>query len=178
MLFKYNEVKKKAQNTRDEFALIAAKDMHALTANRIQNQGKGPDGTKFKLYSQKVFPYWFLNDSDFNAPSKIKKFKQDAAKKKNNGSYHALRKAYGLPVDKRTLTFDGGMFKSIDTFIESSDANRTTVVIKPDNQEDQKKVNYNSSQLDVNILSFGQDEKDLVKELMKQRLSNLLNNEQ
>lgn len=175
MILKYQNIVKKAQDTRDQFALVTAKDMHALTANRIQNEGKGADGNKFKLYSQNLFPYWFLRDSDFNAPSKIKKFKNDAAKKKNNGSYDALRKTYGLPTDKRTLTFDGGMFKSIDTYIQSSDLNSTTVVIKPDNAEDQKKVNYNSAQLDQNILAFGNEEKELVRELVKKRAFNLLN---
>jgi hypothetical protein len=159
---------------RQKEALVMGSDGHALTANRIQNEGVGSDGQAFKKYSQKRMPYWLLNPNNFNAAGKINNFKKAAKEGKNNASYSALRSAYGLPTDKRTLTFDGSMFKSIGVTVESHDALQTTVVIKANNEEQQDKVNFNSAQLKTNILEFGATEKALIKAMNLERINKVL----
>ena len=171
---KYTRIAKELPAQRQQLALIMATDANALVVDRIQNEGVGADGNKFKLYSENLFPYWFMKPSDFNASSKVTKFKKDASKGKNNGSYKAFRSAYGLPTDKRTLTVDNTMWSDIHVEIESHDRNQTTVITKASTEDSQNKVNWNSNQLNINILSYGEEEKQLIEELNEERVNKLL----
>lgn len=174
LIDKYKKIAKEMPEQRKRLALIYAREAHAITANRIQNTGINAEGQKMPLYSERPFNLGKLNPDTFNAPSKIIKFKKDASLKKNDGSYKALRKAYGLPVDKRTLTFDGGMFKSIIQEVTEHNELKTVVEIKANNEEEQEKINSNSNRVKSNILSFGKDEKELIRSLNEERVKNLL----
>jgi len=173
MIQKYAEIAKELPEQRQKLALIFAHDAHALVAQRIQNTGVDAKGAKMKLYSENTFRYWLLNESEFNSPTKIEKFKRDASNKKNNGSYRALRQVYGLPVDKRTLTFDGDMWKSIEPTVIYHDEFKTVVEIKAKDKVNQEKIDKNSKIVNVNILAFGEDELEFISELNKERIKDL-----
>lgn len=174
MIINFQRIVSELPETRQKLALIMAKDAHALTADRIQNSGINARGEKMPLYSQNPLNLGFINPIEFNAPTKIIKFKKDAQKGKNNGSYAALRKAYGLPIDKRTLTFDGDMFASIIQEVDEHDENKTIVSIRSSDRANQDKVNWNSKRVKSNILAFGDDEKKLISELNSKRIKDLL----
>lgn len=174
LINKYTIIAKELPEQRQKLALVYAHDAHAITANRIQNTGTDARGTKMKSYSKRPFNWSSLNENKFNAPSKIKKFKKDAAEKKNNGSYEALRQAYGLPTNIRTLTFDGTMFKSIDFTVTYHDEFKTIVEIRANSKEQQLKVDQNSRILGINILAFGKGEKEFLADLNKERIQKLL----
>jgi hypothetical protein len=171
---KYAKILEQLPDDRQKLALIMAADAHALTANRIQNTGVDANDTKMKLYSRKPLPYWKLNESDFNAPSKIKKFKADAAKKKIEPTYENLRKSYGLPINKRTLTFDGDMWKSIEQVVTNHDQLITEVTIRAKDKVNQNKINSNSRIVGINILQFSEDEQEFIRESNEKRIKELL----
>lgn len=171
---KYTQLAATLPAERQKLALIYAKDAHAITTSRIQNEGKDSKGVQMQKYSNRPFNLGKLNPSDFNAPSKITKFKKDAAKGKNNGSYRALRDAYGLTTAIRTLTFDGNMFKSIEQVVTYHDELRTEVTIRANDEKNQKKVDSNSSIVGSNILAFGVDEKTFLNQLNKERIEKYL----
>lgn len=177
LINKYTSIAKELPAQRQKLALIYAHDAHAITANRVQNTGIDARGNKFKQYSDKPFNIGKLNSKDFNAPSKIEKFKKDVAKGKIKGSYKALRAAYGLPTDKRTLTFDGDMFKSIEQVVVFHDEYKTIVEIRPKDKDkvNTEKVNRNSRIVGINILAFGKVEKDFLFDLNQERINKLLN---
>jgi hypothetical protein len=170
---KYSKILNEMPKQRERLALIFAKDAFALVANRIQNSGIDKDGEKMPLYSRAPLPYWKLNENEFNAPTKIKKFKSDSAAGKIQPSYESLRKAYGLPTDKRTLTFDGAMFKSIIQEVTRHEDYITEVTIKSENRKDQNKVNSNSKIIGKNILSFGDIEGKFLRELNEKRIKDM-----
>jgi hypothetical protein len=174
LIQKYTSIAKELPEQRQKLALIYAHDAYALTADRLQNEGIDARGTKMKAYSDKPMKHWLLNPTNFNAPTKVSKFKKDAAKGVNNGSYKAFRSSYGLPTDKRTLTFDGTMLKSIDQVVVFHDEYKTIVEIRPKDIATKKKVDNNSRIVKVNILAFGKDEKDFLAELNRERINNLL----
>lgn len=174
LIDKYTTIAKELPKQREKLALIYAHDAHAITANRVQNTGTDARGNKFKKYSERPFNWSKLNETDFNAPAKIRRFKKDAKEKKNNGSYRALREAYGLPTNIRTLTFDGAMFKSIDFTVTYHDEFKTIVEIRANNKENQLKVDQNSRIVGINILAFGKDEREFLAELNKERIQKLL----
>lgn len=174
MAKKYAKILEELPKERQKLALIMAADAHALTAHRIQNTGVDAEGKKMPLYSKKFFPYYLLNENSFNAPTKIKKFKADVAKKKIEPTYENLRKAYGLPTDKRTLTFDGDMWKSIGFEVTNHDEKVTEVTIKAKDEFNQNKINWNSNKIGINILRFGDDEQELIRELNENRIKELL----
>ena len=169
----YTRVAEQLAQDRRETAVIIALDVFALVADRVQNDGIGSDGVKFPLYSQIPGPYWLLNPSNFNSSTKITKFKKDARKGRNNGSYHALRKAYGLPVDKRTLTFDGDMWKSVVAVVVTHTDVLTIVELRAKDEINQKKINYNSRQLGISIISFSKSDKEIISEMNVERVQRL-----
>lgn len=174
LIQKYTSIAKELPEKRQKLALIYAKEAYALTADRIQNEGIDARGAKMKGYSDKPLKHWLINPSNFNAPGKVQKFKKDASKGLNNGSYKAFRAAYGLPTDKRTLTFDGTMLKSIEQVVTYHDEYKTIVEIRPQDVATKKKVDNNSRIVKVNILAFGKDEKDFLSDLNRERLQQLL----
>ena len=174
LIDKYNGIIKEITDERLNLSLIMASDTFQLVAERIQETGTGADGVKFPLYSKNLMPYWLINPSDFNGSAKIAKFKKDAAKGKNNGSYDALRKVYGVPTDKRTLTLDGDMFKSIVPTVESHTKTKTVVVLRAKDKTNQNKVNWNSNQLGINILSWSKEEDEFMGLLNKKRIEKLI----
>ena len=173
LIEKYTSIAKELPEQRQKLALIYAHDAHALTAQRIKNSGIDARGSKMKLYSDRPFNLGKLNPNDFNAPSRIIKFKKDAAKNKNNGSYKALRQAYGLPVDHRNLTFNGTMWKSIEQVVAYHDEFKTIVEIRPKDPRTKMKVDNNSRIVKVNILAFGKEERDLLADLNEERIREL-----
>ncbi len=173
LIEKYTSIAKELPEQRQKLALIYAHDAHALTANRIQNSGIDARGSKMPLYSDRPFNLGKLDPNDFNAPSRIIKFKKDAAQNKNNGSYKALRQAYGLPVDRRNLTFDGTMWKSIEQVVAYHDEFKTIVEIRPKDPKTKMKVDNNSRIVKVNILAFGKEERELLAELNEERIREL-----
>ncbi len=173
LIEKYTSIARELPKQRQDLALIYAHDAHRVTAQRIQNSGIDARGSKMPLYSDRPFNLGKLDPNDFNAPSRIIKFKKDAAQKKNNGSYKALRQAYGLPVDRRNLTFDGTMWKSIEQVVAYHDEFKTIVEIRPEDPRTKIKVDNNSRILKVNILAFGKEERELLAELNEERIREL-----
>lgn len=172
---KYTKVANQLAEDRLANAMLMAADAHALVAERIQETGVDANGDKMETYSENLMPYWLLNESNFSSPSKIRRFKKNADKGKNNGSYSALRKAYGLPTDKRTLSFDGNMWKSIIPVLERHDDKVTIVVLKARDEENQDKVNWNSASLGINILAFSESERQLLNSFNRERITKLIN---
>lgn len=125
---------------RQKFALITAKDVFALVANRIQNTGIDSDGAKMKAYTQ---------------------------------SWAKVRKAYGLPINMRTLTFTTDMFKSIRPEVTEHNEARTVVEIKSRDAFNQKKVNGNSAIIGKSILGFSKEERQIVTEANEERIGKL-----
>jgi hypothetical protein len=172
---KYGTIIQEWPETRQQLALIMAHDAHALTADRIQNTGTDFKGKKYPTYSKKPnIPYWLINPTKFNAPSKIQRFKDKAAKGTIDPSYENLRREYGLPTDKRTLTFDGDMWHSIEQVVTEHDIFKTVVTIRAKDRDNQNKVNWNSGQLKSNILQFGKDEAELIRDMNKVRIDKIL----
>jgi hypothetical protein len=171
---KYSEIIRKMPDERRKQALIMASDAHALTANRIQNRGEDATGSKMKLYSRKPSPKWFaLNPDQYAAPSKIKRFKNKVKKGEIEPTYENLRKEYGLPIDKRTLTFNGEMFASIKFTVSKHDKNVTEITIGPTDAVNQIKVASNSAIVGINILKFGEQEANMINRLNKERVNKL-----
>ena len=173
---KYASKLKDMPEKRKEFALKIAFDSFALVAYRIQNYGIDANGNKMKGYSTAKMPYWKLDPTDYNGSGKVSRFKKDAADGKVIPSYKTFREYYGLPTDKRTLTFDGDMFKSIEPFISEHTEVLTEVTIKSKDEKNQKKVNVNSNIVGINILSFGDDEKDFIREANEKRVNDFFKN--
>lgn len=183
---KYKQIILELNNTRETNCLIIAKDAFALASNRIQNTGVNAEGQKMKGYSKRPIKWWLLNPLEFSGAGKIEKFKKDAAKetakaKKENRepspekvSYYGLRKAYDLPVDKRTLTFTGAMFSDIIQKVEKKTDTSITIVIKAKSEEEQRKVNVNSSREKTNILSLSDEERQMVHEANVIRIDKIL----
>ena len=141
LLKKYAAKAEDIAANREREALLIAKDMFALVARRLQNQGIDKDGNKFKLYS---------------------------------GKYAAKRKAFGLPIDKRTHTFTGEMFKSVRPIVVSHSLTRTVVEIRANDRKNQDKINENSKIVGKNILSLNEEEKNLLEELNLERVQRVL----
>lgn len=160
--------------TRADRAYIMLADSFELISLRIQNTGINSDGAKMPPYSTTPSFYAaFLDPSNFNGTAKIKKFKDDFKKGKNTGSYAELRKAYGLPTDKRTLTFDGAMFNSIRPVVKVLDD--TTVEVYLDGTDDltRKKIRGNNKNAKTNILSLSEDERILITKANQTRLAKI-----
>jgi hypothetical protein len=171
---KYAEIIKQLPQERQKNALRIAADAHALTAMRIQNEGTDATGKKMKLYSKKPNPkWWALNPNSFTAPGKIKRFKDKVEKGEIEPTYENLRKEYGLPIDKRTLTFQGNMWASIKFDVTKHDTNITEVTIRAKDKENQIKVASNSKIVGINILKFGDDEAELIQDLNRERLKRI-----
>jgi len=176
---KYANLLKDWADFRQKEALIMAKEAHALTAARIQNFGLSYKGEKFRGYSRKPLrSLLHLDETEFNAPSKIRKFKDQVRKGQIEPTYFNLRQAYGLPVDRRTLTFDGDMWLSITQEVLEHDEFKTVVVIRSKDRENQEKVNKNSGMLKSNILSLGEEEKRLIRTKNKERVKKFFNERQ
>lgn len=177
LIDKYTKIRNLLPEERRKEALKMANDGLALTRSDIQNEGKGYDGQKFPLYSKNIFPYWLIRADSFNASNKVKKFKKRAAKKSKKdpaeGSYHAFRKAYGVPTDKRTLTLDGDMWKAVFAEVESHDEFVTTIVIQAKDEENQNKIGWNSNKLGGSILRWSEPTKKIIRELNQERLNKL-----
>lgn len=88
--------------------------------------------------------------------------------------YKAKRAAFGLPVDKRTHTFTGEMFKSIRPIVVEHTDLKTVVEIRANDRENQNKINENSRIVGSNILSLNDEEKNLLEELNVERVNNYL----
>lgn len=181
---KYGEMINQMAKTRLEMALTVGQDVKALVSDRVQNEGEGSQGQKYPGYSTNPsMPYWLLNPANFNAPGKIQKFKDDqkakakkareAKQKPTLPSYKDLRQAYGLPTDKRTLTFDGDMWRSIKVGVESHDEFKTVVIIAAGDPKNQIKINAHSKQLGGSILAMNESEKEYVHEANVERLKDI-----
>lgn len=159
--------------SRKENALVIAGDYTALIINRVQNQGESSDGSKFKKYSDNPLPLFFFGDG--NSKTKADRFKKDVKKKKTEPSYENFRQYLGLPTDKRTLTMTGDMFKSIRPEILEHNDFVTIVEIKARDKFNQDKVNWNSGELGISIISANQVEKQMVENANKKRVETILN---
>jgi hypothetical protein len=89
--------------------------------------------------------------------------------------YKAKRRALGLPIDKRTHTFSGDMFKSTRPIIVEHNLNRTVVEIRANDRKNQDKLNENSKIVGTNILSLNHEEKNLLEELNLERIQKVMN---
>ena len=174
LINKYKKIAEDLPEQRQKLALIYTADAFDLVQDRIQNDGIDARGNLMKKYSERPFNWSKLNPTEFNAPSKVEAFKKDAKAKKNNGSYSTFRKAYGLTTSKRTLTFDGTMFASIEQYITYHDEFKTIVEIRASNAKEQMKVDQNSRIVGINILAFGKAEQDMLSDLNKERIKEIL----
>jgi hypothetical protein len=152
---------------REKYALNYAGDLIALVNDRLINEGIDANGKKFPLYSDTnlgtLTPFI---TSKSNAPKKGSKVK--------SGSYTQIRKALGLPIDKRTHSFNGEMLKSIDAKVEESNKYLTIIEIKSKDAFNQKKLLYNSNRMKINLLLASKKEKAIIDQANKERLRNLL----
>jgi len=167
---KYARIIQALEASRESEAMIMASDAHALTAARIQEEGKDWKGAQMPLYSQNELPLFFFNEANYNAPGKVKAFKDRAKAGKVKSSYHEFRKSYGLPVNKRTLTFDGNMFKDIAPKVTKKEKTSIECTVMAKSSENQDKVNWNSRMVKENILQFADAEKKLIGKLNMIRL--------
>lgn len=172
---KYAKIILALEAERENTAMVMAHDAHALTAARIQEKGENAQGAKMALYSQNPLPLFFFNEAAYNAPGKVRAFKDKVKKGQVKSSYHEFRKSYGLPVNRRTLTFDGNMFKDIAPKVTKKDKSMVEVTVMAKSKENQNKVDWNSRMVGVNILQFGEDEKKLIRKLNEQRIQKAYN---
>ena len=86
--------------------------------------------------------------------------------------HEKARKAIGLPINYRNLTFTGKMWASIIREKESETINQITIVIK--SKDYQGLVNKNSEREETNILSLADIEIEHLQELTKTWLDNEL----
>ncbi len=89
-------------------------------------------------------------------------------------AYKAKRKSLGLPVDKRTHTFTGDMFKSTRPIIVEHSLTRTVVEIRANDRKNQNKLNENSKIVGTNILKLNDEEKNLLEELNLERIQKVM----
>ena len=89
-------------------------------------------------------------------------------------NYKAKRRALGLPVDRRTHTFSGDMFKSTRPIVIEHNVNRTIVEIRGNDRENQNKINENSRIVGINILSLNEEEKNILDELNLERVNKVM----
>jgi len=174
MVNKYSKIAKDLPAIRLKLAIDAANDGLALVVERLQEHGEGAEGQKFERYSEAMMPYWLINPNNYKGAGKVARFKKNAAAKRNNGSYRALRQAYGLPTNKRTFTFEGDMLLSLEVFVESHTEGKTTVVTKSRSREEQDKINWNSGMVDSNILSYNKEEIEFISQANLKRVQKLL----
>lgn len=161
------------ENTRAESAMIMMSDALELVALRIQNTGVNSEGAKMPPYSKTPSFYAaFLDPAKFNAPSKIKKFKEDYRKGKNTGSYEELRKAYGLPLD-RTLTFDGSMFNKIKPILDLSEDGIVVIYLGGTDELTKNKIKGNIRNAKTNFLALSEDEQKLVNSANLRRIKKI-----
>ena len=174
LINKYTTIAKQLPEQRQKLALIYAHDAHAITQDRLVNEGKNANGVKFKSYSKSFIAHKLL-PSNYKKPQVVAKFKKDAQLGKNDGSYEAFRKAYGRRTDIRTHNVDNDMLQSIEQVVVFHDEYKTIVEIRAKDKENTRKVNANSRIVGINILAFGKAEKDLLFDLNKERINKLLN---
>lgn len=163
---------KELEETRKSNALVIAGDYTALIVNRVQNQGVGSNGVKFGKYSQKPLPLFFFGDG--NSKTKADRFKNAVKKKKVEPTYENFRQYLGLPIDKRTMTMTGDMFASIRPEIIEHNEFVTIVEIKAKDKFNQDKVNWNSGDLGISIISANESEKQMVSVANKKRVDEVL----
>lgn len=160
--------------TRIERAFIMMSDSFELIALRVQNTGVNAAGSKMPPYSTTPSFYAaFLDPTNFNAPSKIKKFKEDYKKGKNTGSYKERRQAYGLPAEFRNLTFDGAMFNSIRPVVKALEEGIVEVYLDGTDELTRKKIAGNIKNAKTNFLSLSDEEKDLLNKANRKRLATI-----
>lgn len=90
-----------------------------------------------------------------------------------NKQYAAFRKAYGLPIDKRTLTFTGDMWSSVRPEVIEHNEKRTVVETKARDTENQAKVNYNSKIVEISILAPDKQERQLITDANQERIDKI-----
>ena len=172
---KYKSILKTVADDRQKEALILAGDAIASVNNRIINTGVGGDGKKFKLYSENPLPTFYFSDA--NAPSKVKKFKQDVSKKKVVPSYVNYRKALGLPTDKRTHTLTGEMLADVRAVVIQHTRDQTLVEIRASSRENQDKINWNSGEVGRSIIELNKKERAVIHEAQRKRIERLMKQE-
>ena len=152
---------------RQQNALNFAGDLIALVNDRLINEGVDANGKKFPLYSDTnlgtLTP--FITKVS-NAPKKGSKLK--------SGSYSQIRNALGLPIDKRTHSFTGDMLKSLRPIVEESNKYLIIIQIGSKDDKNQKKINYNSNRMKINLLRANKKEAAIVDVANQERLRNLL----
>lgn len=152
---------------RQQNALNYAGDLIALVNDRLINEGVDANGRKFPLYSDTnlgtLTP--FITSAS-NAPKKGSKLK--------SGSYAQIRKALGLPIDKRTHSFKGDMLKSIRPIVQESNKYLTIVEISSKDAKNQKILFYNSARMKINLLRANKKEAEIIDASNQERLRNVL----
>lgn len=132
--------------SREKNIIIYLSDLIGLINIRLINKGEDSEGIKFPAYS------------------KIGK----------DGGYKELRRLAGLRVDIRTHSFKGDMLKSLDGYITSNEENITAGEIRSKDNDNQKKLEANSSIVGRNIILANKDEREMVSASNKERISKIL----
>lgn len=154
---------------RQKNALIYANDLIALINMRLINEGVGADGVKFKLYSTSTL-------EDGEATKNIEKSNRPVTNKgKVARNYKELRELAGLPVDRRTHSFNGDMLKSITATVEKQSKDESVIAINAKDEFNRNKLIWNSNIVKISLLKPNKDEENMVREANNERLKNIMN---
>lgn len=119
-----------------------AQTLLALVTLRVQR-----DGLTGKLYSNRDFPLLWFKDRALNAAGRAwlegKKKRKKEERKSDPANWAGFRAAQGLPVDAVTLTYTGGMFRSLTIAAGSNNAGVYTARAVASDTESADKVKYN-----------------------------------
>ena len=159
LINKYTNILKALPEERTRIALIIGNDAKALTASRVQNEGINAEGAKMPLYSKRPLPLHYFTSPNQGA---TEKFKKDVRAKKTVPSYENFRKYHGYPIDKRTTTFTGDMWKDVFVEVTNQTMDMTEVTIRARSDMNQKKINYNSASAKTNILKISKEEAEML----------------
>lgn len=173
LIERFKKVVDNITEDREQTAKVLALDTLALIKRRVLNKGEGANG-QFKPYSDNPIPYWFINPNNYNAPAKVKAFKDKARKDKARPSYKDFRNSYGLPTDTRRTNFDGNMWADIGVEVTEHSYFKTVVEIKAKSKKEQRKVEWNNKSAGQNILEPNKSELEMLKEANRNRLRRII----
>lgn len=138
-----NQIEQRLLNLSDEITREGA-NLCADIADRVINEGKGADGSKFSPYSTKPVPaFWYVGRS-LNAGGEAKV--KAAAKKKQGVSYKDFREFNNRPTDKKNFSFSNDMWRGFGVKNVSFAGGVYTLEIGGQNAESQDKIDWMSGQ--------------------------------
>lgn len=165
---KLNQIEQRLLNLGDEITREGA-TLCADIADRVINEGKGADGSRFSPYSTNEVPaFWYVGRS-LNAGGEAKV--KAASKKKQGVSYKGFREFNNRPTDKKNFSFSNDMWRGFGVKDVKFSGGIYRLEIGGQNAESQEKIDWMSGQEGRSIIAASRDELSrLNKALTKQVL--------